>query len=265
MASASTIPPSHVGTHSFQHDAGQPDPMDFPELEPSDINNNKEGEDWELVPEDAAVPQVKFQLTTSQQTSQQTNQEIAHKENPKMLLHSQSSPNLRDYTIEESESDSESSFEHVEQPHASQDDASSNFSLVSGTPSVNSIWSSRISFKDALLKKDQAPIPEDSEAQQQPQKKHHGQRIKKIKPKFIVQQVAPLKHAKSMGDLTKCLEDDDDDGEDVLGDSDAHEYYSRKAQGSLGRRNGRKQRPDEKKRLQITMAKKNSQRARQAK
>lgn len=252
MASASTIPPSHVGTHAFQLDAGQPDPMDFPQLK------EEEEDDWEMVQEEEeepVVPQVKFQLTPSQDM-RQTQIEASEKQNPKMLLHSQSSPNLRDYTIEETDSDSE--FEHVE-PQASQDDSSSSFSLVSGAPSVNSIWSSRISFKDALLKKDET-TPKAQEEEKKHHHHHHSQRIKKIKPKFIVQQVAPIKHAKSMNDLFKLEEE-----EEILGDSDAHEYYSRKAQGSLGRRNGRKQRPDEAKRLQMTMAKKNLQRARQGK
>lgn len=249
MASASTIPPSHVGTHSFQHDAGQPDPMEFPQLRP-DV-----GDDWEMVPETPAapLPQVKFALPSAHNDK---NHHHYHKENPKMLLHSQSSPNLRDYTIEESDSDSE--FEHVSQTAAaSQDDASSNFSLVSGPPSVNSIWSSRISFKDALMMKDEVPssIPENSESTP-PIKKQHGHVIKKVKPKFIVQQVAPLKHAKSMSDLS-LLE------EEILGDTDAHEYYAVKSKGSLGRYNGGKKRPDEAKRLQMTMNKKNLQRAQQ--
>lgn len=263
MASC-TIPPSHVGTHSFQHDAGEPDVSEYPRLRLADAQITED--DWEMVPDKAPAsppPQVKFELTKSQvvrqdelQEQQQPKSEETYKVNPKCLLHSQSSPNLRDYTIEESDSDSE--FEHVE-AQVSQDDASSDYSLVSGPPSVNSIWSSRISFKDALLKKEDedapASIPENSA--DAPSKKPHGQRIKKIKPKFVVQEVTPMKHAKSMGDLSKLDEDD------VMGDTDAHEYYSRKAQGSLGRRNGRKQRPDEKKRLEMSMNKKNAQRARQ--
>ncbi len=48
-----------------------------------------------------------------------------------------------------------------------------------------------------------------------------------------------------------------------MGETDAHDYYSRKAQGAMGRKNGLKIRPDEAKRLQITMAKKDMQRQRQ--
>ena len=49
----------------------------------------------------------------------------------------------------------------------------------------------------------------------------------------------------------------------ILGETDAELFYNRKAQGRLGRTNGKKIRPDEKKRLQMTMAKKNDQRQRQ--
>lgn len=235
MASASTIPPTLVGTHTFQPDQGEPDPIEFPELHPKE-------DEWELVP----PPQVKFELTDSQQNS-----------NPKALLHSQSSPNLRDYVIEESESENEEDKEASTAQPNGHDDASSSFTLVSGPPSVNSIWSSRISFKDVLLKKDEAPSTIPGRERKQETKKHLP-RIKKVKPKFIVAAVTPMKHAKSTGDLSKFLNDDD-----VMGDTDAHEYYSRKAQGSLGRKNGRKLRPDEKKRLEITMNKKNLQRAQQ--
>ncbi|CAJ1962362.1 unnamed protein product [Cylindrotheca closterium] len=269
MAFATPIPPSHVGTHSFQHDAGEPDPMEFPQLKPTTTNDDHESaeeNDWEMVSDEPSAPpvvptppQVKFQLTKSQTVKQDEKQDEKQVQkshgNPKCLMHSQSSPNLRDYIIEESDSDSE--FEHVG-ANVSLDDGSSSFSIISTPPSVNSIWSSRISFKDALLKKDATSIPENATATEPQKKKPHGQHIKKIKPRFIVQAVAPMKHAKSMGDLSKLAED-----EEILGDSDAHEYYSRKAQGSLGRQNGRKQRPDEAKRLEITMNKKNMQKARQ--
>jgi hypothetical protein len=256
MASASTIPPTHVGTHSFRQDeAEDPDPMEFPGLHPKE-------DEWELV----SSSQVKFELAESQVSQNSQNS------NPKKMLHSQSSPNLGDYVIDEESLDSENSeYDEAAASKATttQDDASSSFSLVSGPSSVHSIWSSRISFKDALLKKDESSctIPEDQEQQQErsnTKKKHaHLRRIRKVKPKFEVVSVTPvqtsIQHAKSTGDLSKLLEADDE----IMGDTDAHEYYSRKAQGSLGRKNGRKQRPDEAKRLEITMEKKNLQRAQQ--
>ena len=64
---------------------------------------------------------------------------------------------------------------------------------------------------------------------------------------------------KSCGDLLSLVHED----EEVLGETDAEEYYGRKSAGAQGRRNGLKTRPDEAKRLQITMAKKQMQRQRQ--
>lgn len=70
-----------------------------------------------------------------------------------------------------------------------------------------------------------------------------------------------------MQSLARIVENDDDDdlynNDMVVGDTDAELYYNRKAQGKLGRKNGRKIRPDEAKRLQITMAKKDIQRQQQ--
>ena len=142
MASASTIPPSHVGTCDFQQDTGEPDEMQFPELNSS--KSERTDNEWEMVPPQSPS-QVKFDVPE---------QEPVQVRNPKCLLHSQSSPNLTEYVIEESETEEdedeeEDSFEAVAHAH----DDSSSFTLVSGPPSVNSIWSSRISFKDALLQK----------------------------------------------------------------------------------------------------------------
>lgn len=61
-----------------------------------------------------------------------------------------------------------------------------------------------------------------------------------------------------MGNL-RALDHIQEAHDEVLGDTDAGDFYSRKAQGALGRKNGQKIRPDEAKRLQMTMAKKNLQ------
>jgi hypothetical protein len=50
---------------------------------------------------------------------------------------------------------------------------------------------------------------------------------------------------------------------DVLGETDAQEFYNRKEHGKLGRENGLKSRPDESKRLDIILAKKDLQREQQ--
>ena len=91
-------------------------------------------------------------------------------------------------------------------------------------------------------------------------------RVTRKKPKFVVK---PIKRcSKSTGDLqslTRIVESDEHHGDDdlILGDTDAQLYYNQKAQGKLGRKNGRKIRPDEAKRKQISMAKKDDQRQRQ--
>ena len=72
-----------------------------------------------------------------------------------------------------------------------------------------------------------------------------------------------------MPDLHSLEETDEHGGgggvtaDHVLGETDAHDYYARKKQGAMGRANGSKIRPDEAKRLQISMAKKERQRERQ--
>lgn len=53
--------------------------------------------------------------------------------------------------------------------------------------------------------------------------------------------------------------------EEVLGETDAQEFYKRKETGKLGRENGLKSRPDEAKRLDIILAKKELQREQQKK
>ena len=289
-----TMPPSHVGTATFQPDHGGPDELEFPALNSSTNNHNSNNTsetyinskekisdgDWEMIPSTLEQQQQPQQKNIVQVSFDDVS-EPEKKNHPKYMRHSQSSPNLRDYIIEESESE-ESNDDHDKQQDDDEfetvnmsvlhDDASS-FTMVSGPPSVNSIWSSRISFKDALLQKSNMQqaqsINENSTTNNNTPSKHHHhhhQRIRKVKPKFVVTQVVPIKHAHSTGDLkSMAYPNNHNDDDEVMGDTDAHEYYSRKAQGSLGRKNGQKLRPDEAKRLQMTMNKKQMQRARQAK
>jgi hypothetical protein len=64
-----------------------------------------------------------------------------------------------------------------------------------------------------------------------------------------------------MGNLTAL--DHIQEDHDVVGDTDAGDFYCRKEKGAVARQNGQKLRPDEAKRLQITMAKKSMQKQRQ--
>ena len=81
----------------------------------------------------------------------------------------------------------------------------------------------------------------------------------RVKSRYVV---TPIKRcAKSTGDLLALIDEDD---EEVLGESDAMEYYQRKAHGAHGHFNGMKQRPDEAKRKVLIVQKKNMQREKQA-
>lgn len=97
------------------------------------------------------------------------------------------------------------------------------------------------------------------------------QRRKKIKPRLVV---SPIKRcARSTGDLRSLVIHEEEEGhsgglgsmavheeEEILGASDAMEYYNRKSHGSKGRANGKKIRPDEAKRKEMIIHKKNAQR-----
>lgn len=111
------------------------------------------------------------------------------------------------------------------------------------------------SFRDAILSPSKEPVDEKKEPETNPAA---APRPKKVKPKFVV---TPIKRcSKSTGDLRSLVINEDE----VLGESDAMDYYHRKAMGASGRVNSLKTRPDEAKRKSITMYKKQVQRQQQA-
>lgn len=269
----STMSPAHV-----------PCATEWPALTPSKIATHDPYEadgDWELLPE----PQDRSVETSFEQDAVRIVESNQVKQNGKYssrnktetlgnalcsLKHAQSTPDFRT-VLEESDDDVEAilvgSDGLVEEDDGCQSLESSSMVFISGPPSVvsaQSCWStsSKVSFKDAILKEkakhpdDKLPVP----VKQVP-------KPMKIKPKFVVK---PIKRcAKSMVDLrsldriAETNEDDVYSNGAILGDTDAQLYYNQKAQGVIGRKNGRKTRPDEAKRLQITMAKKEDQRQRQ--
>ena len=108
------------------------------------------------------------------------------------------------------------------------------------------------SFRDAILSTTKGPVDEKKESYPA------ASRQKKIKPKIVV---TPIKRcSKSTGDLRSLVIEEDE----VLGETDAMDYYHRKAMGASGRVNSLKIRPDEAKRKSITMYKKQVQRQQQA-
>lgn len=114
------------------------------------------------------------------------------------------------------------------------------------------------SFRDAILSPSKEPVDEKKEQDSAQNAAAPQTRPKKIKPKIVV---TPIKRcSKSTGDLRSLVIHEDD----VLGESDAMDYYHRKAMGASGRVNSLKLRPDEAKRKSITMYKKQVQRQQQA-
>lgn len=269
--STSTIPPRHV-----------PCATEWPALSPSKISshdNHGTESDWELLPDDSPV-QTSFErdavrivdpmegLNTEDGNAAKNSDPTEDK--PHCLKHAMSTPDFRHYNtiLEESDADDEAILVGT----YDQDEnslASSSIVMVSGPASVvssQSVWSasSKISFRDAIMKEHSQETKEDVQQQAKQPK------IVRKKPKFVVKPIRRC--SKSTGDLQSLariaendLHDDFDPYNDelILGDTDAGLYYNQKAQGKLGRKNGRKIRPDEAKRLQITMAKKDDQRQRQ--
>lgn len=135
------------------------------------------------------------------------------------------------------------------------------------------------SFKDIIMLNAQAREDEDRRQKEKLQehqerlRKEAVQRRKKSRPRLIVN---PIKRsAKSTGDLrSMVIVEEEEDGyhggggggggiieeDQVLGDTDASEFYSRKQKGSISRQNGRKLRPDEAKRKNFIIHKKEAQR-----
>lgn len=133
------------------------------------------------------------------------------------------------------------------------------------------------SFKDIIMLNAQAREREDANQKNLLQKHHDKLRADALKkrkaarPKLVVNTIKRC--TKSTGDLRSLVihEDPEDDGfggggggtiheHEVLGDTDASEFYNRKNKGSISRHNGAKIRPDEAKRKEMIIHKKNAQR-----
>jgi len=281
MSPTSTIQPRHV-----------PCPTEWPALSPSNISSHDHhasDNDWEFVADDNPTTQTSFerdaeviveplQEEEENAVGNSTSTDNSRQRNSLCVKHYPSTPDFHHYhsILEESYSHVGGvlmeSYDEGENEGDVGSLASSSIVMVSGPPSVissQSVWSSKISFRDAIMK-EQTQDAKDEESPQQPVK---PARTMKKKPKFVVKPIRRC--SKSTGDLqslTRIVENEDHysggggdpyNDDMILGETDAQLYYNQKAQGKLGRKNGRKVRPDEAKRLQITMAKKDDQRQRQ--
>lgn len=132
------------------------------------------------------------------------------------------------------------------------------------------------SFKDAILLNAQEKEREDREQKAQQERARvdslKQRRTAFAKPKFVVKEIKRC--TRSTPDLSTCLSKVTEDQatfgggggfsiteeDDILGDTDASDYYARKSHGSAAHKNGMRLRPDEAKRKQFTLHKKNMQR-----
>jgi hypothetical protein len=176
--------------------------------------------------------------------------------NKKILRHSASSPDLRQLQ-----------YRHLseigEEDDGNDDDEDSDafdtsFAMISGPGSVMS-FSSGVSFRDAILSRGAADIIGETISEDGPDKNNSSlcrsePQKPRPRPRFVVKPIRRC--SKSTGDLQSLAEVD----EEAMGDSDAMEFYHRKALGAKGRANGLKIRPDELKRKQFTLQKKQMQR-----
>ncbi|GAX10052.1 hypothetical protein FisN_25Lh097 [Fistulifera solaris] len=219
--------------------------MDTTEDEWPTLNTNvsTETDDWELIASDEP------ESSSSQQPVM-----VEMPRRPRSLSSSFSTPDLSRYDILESvpEEDNHS----CSKCH----DDDSSYDVVAGPRSVWSV-ASRLSFRDVILQKAASSDTKRSHPTIEQEQLQPTLRPFRLKPKFVVKPIHRC--AKSTGDLLslkKIEEDDDDDDDDIIGETDAMEFYHRKSSGARSRYNGAKIRPDEAKRLQITMHKKHLQR-----
>lgn len=87
---------------------------------------------------------------------------------------------------------------------------------------------------------------------------------KNKKPTLVVTPIrlSQMRSCHSAGDLRSLGNIKEEHGDDIEGDTDAMDFYHRKSKGSTGRVNGMRLRPDEAKRRDIIVHKKNVQRQR---
>lgn len=135
------------------------------------------------------------------------------------------------------------------------------------------------SFKDIILLNAKEHEKEEREKRAQirsKQEKAIKDRLKrKVKPKLVISPITRC--TKSTGDLSSLISIREHethsifdsnkntiDEDEILGETDAKEFYHRKSKGRSNRSNGLKIRPDEAKRKQMIMEKKSMQRSSQS-
>lgn len=194
----------------------------------------------------AATEEEEWEMLEEQQLF---DKEVVMVSNPKQLKHATSSPDLRRYSIDMDQYNNDG-----------ESDNRDSFSLVSKPLSVATTWSNNLSFKDAVLTQPETDSQEQGTGKgvkfQDPDR---YDKPRKFNPKIVVQ---PIKRCtKSTGDLQALASIHEE--EEILGETDATDFYYRKAKGEAGRKNGLKLRPDEAKRRDMILHKKALQQSQQ--
>ena len=229
---------------------------DFPPLNsgtatPSGRESKESEEGWELL--SAESSEAENDVMPGEKTDAQTDEATSSmptKANPKMLHHCNSSPDLRVFAHIFGDDDDDDDDDDPEE--GTKEDSS--FAMVSNVGSVVSWASGQRSFRDAFLS---SPIREDKE-QINPEPVAPSTVPRPFrKPKIVVQAPALMRRcSKSSPNLLGMIHED----EEILGETDAGDYYYRKSKGAQGRTNGLKLRPDEAKRKAYSVNKRNLQR-----
>jgi hypothetical protein len=242
-------------------------------------------QDWEILEtledgEDDAVPEDQLQQRCPDPCINQESHIPPLAKNPKTLRHSASSPNLRESTriIVVMNENKNGLLEEI-----SEHEEDDSFAMVSGPGSV---WSQSISgvpgsFRDAILSSSSSSTADHlgRYRNQQPPQSSPKRTSAKVRPRFVVV-AAPSnptmrRCSKSTGDLqslsrnymnqnkNNCINDvyhhQEEESEEILGASDAMEFYHQKAAGAMNRSHGLKLRPDELKRKEMILQKKKQQ------
>ena len=201
----------------------------------------------------------------------------------KILHRCPSSPNFMHRKQDDSSYVLDCSSSSIDAQSVSTDVSIDDAVVLTKRPPSNSTMRKVPSFKDVMMLNAESQLKEREEQlklkEQEERIRKESMKRRKAKPRIVVN---PIKRCtKSTGDLRSLVsiqEDEEDEGfgggsgggftiheEEVLGETDAAEFYFRKAKGSSNRINGEKLRPDEATRKDMIIAKKNAQRAAQGK
>jgi hypothetical protein len=181
-----------------------------------------------------------------------------------LLRHCASSPDLRHLHNLDDVGEEEEEEDYDDYDVINNDAESLSYAVLSGPGSVISM-ASGFSFRDAILSPggvetiNEDPAPSAAQGGTRPIPRTEP-RKPRTRPQFVVK---PIKRcSKSMVDLRSLAEarNEDDDDDEAIGATDAMDFYHRKALGAKGRTNGLKIRPDELKRKQFTLQRKEMQR-----